>query len=248
MRHLPMEVISQIGRWIPDRFCKVLLQTAKVFAGICWCHESHEISINQYYIHQTMGKMHDTIEYIYKIKPRVNNIEITFVEINDPPIWNAQRHKKLDSKNIFIHFELCKVSVIRELIKWFEPGFKCNIVRNNLIEEDELDLYSELDRINKVVTYIHSQSHIDNFMNHPKVLSARELMFGFYSDGNDDICLDLSRVKESENRMVCLSLFQNSDISIRDVHKVTDITWSFSNPMIFMIKGISLNLSNGVNM
>lgn len=242
MQYLPVDLITYIGRWIPNEVCKAMLGAAKTFSGICSGHEEHTIVVEQQNV-KKMKRMQKTIAYIRKIKPRVKTIKIKFVNIYDLPIWD-EHHQKLSSKDVWITFEVCSIRIMSDVIKWFEPGFKCNIKRSSCFEPyNECHLYSEVNNINHVTTYIHSQSQISQVLQHPVVCNAKEvyLCMGNY---HTPLVIDMSRVNEENNNVLAFILNQKCDVVCLNAHKLTCIHWMFFDEMrYYTYEGLDVEAS-----
>jgi len=230
MQNIPFDILTHIGKWVPNEVCKAMLGAAKVFSGVCFGHEEHTMVIEQKKVKQSIKRMHKTFAYVRKIKPRMTTIKIKFDNIYDPPIWDAQ-HQKLPSKNVWIVFESCPIWVMRELIKWFEPGFKCDIKRTAALEpHNECDLYSEVNSIHEVITYMNSQPTITDVLKHPAVCNA-ENVFLYTSTYHIPSVVDMSHVNVEKNKVLALVLRTKCDIKCLNADKLTHIHWRLCDEM-----------------
>jgi len=228
MQYLPAELLSHIGKYANVKTCKALLETSKLF-HVTFCeHESHEFVVYQDRVHSFLERLHKTLTYVHKIKPNVKQIKIELKCITDPPIWSAAFAKIPAHFNILLYFTYCRIPVMQELIKWFEPGFRCEVERNNLKEEKEVEFYSELQSLDTVATYMQDQQQTDAVMRHPNVVQAKKICLGHALGIKDNFTLDLSRVQVEENKIIHLSLFNNCDVNLIDAHKITDVYWNLS--------------------
>lgn len=255
MQELPSEIIWQICTLVPVKMHRNLLETSKMFQNICFEAMIHEINVKQERVQEFLERFPKTLAYIKRIKPNLKRIFIQFDWIKNAPTWKASTfwqkgYPKIPVKNlgcsIWLHFNRCPMRVVKDLIQWFEPGFKCSIDRWNDIDEDEFAVYDQLEHLQMTRTYFNEQQHLTQFLQHPRVMEANTIYLGYYNMADRETILtaDLRDIDVTKNEKLVVTLTEGRDLVCVDTHKVTDLEIYLADTIQVGLVCMELSLSN----
>jgi hypothetical protein len=241
MQELPPEIISHICTLVPEEEGRMLVESSKIFSqALCGC-ETHSVYIKHNNVSEALPRLQQTLTYIRRLKPKISCIKIVFYKLRELPKWDKRKHNKIPSDGIWIHLHKCELRSAIEILKWFHIDVKVDFEKTNIHEKGELELYSGLQNLNKVETFIQSQEHIDSITNNPNVCKARELSIGFNVAGM--FFLNLRYIDVSRNNIIRLNIEDKCDVMCIDVHKITHIHCKLS-PNYFYGDGLFESLKD----
>lgn len=220
-QNLPEHVLVNIAAYLKQSDVKNCLNAStKTFGCMTLFSTKHTTNITPH-TKERVHRLHDIINYIQKIKPRIIEHKIYFHDIDDiNDTDNTEYFKYTDQVNKYDHISLyfidCSDAFISHVITMTKSTPKIYVVMSKIHGQEEFLKYENIVYLETRLT----SDTINIVLNHPVICQIPELVFVVHTNYTR---INLSNIDCDKNKRLVMILAENEAGWCDAPHKITQI-------------------------